>query len=110
MGDSWVIPSVTSLTDRSVCKLISLYVCVYIKNDNTINCVVSGGSRSVVGAVAAARNTMPTVQGTIHILRKHIFGIFVPPLPHPYVSMFLVLKISKNWHFLTPPPPPLRNR
>ena len=24
--------------------------------------------------------------------------------PPPYVSMFLVLKISKNWHFLTPPP------
>ena len=37
--------------------------------------------------------------GTIHILRHHIFGIFGPP----YASMFLVLRISKNWHFLTPP-------
>ena len=26
--------------------------------------------------------------------------------PPPYVFMFLVLKIIKNWHFLTPPPPP----
>ena len=31
--------------------------------------------------------------------RKHIFRIFGPP----YISMFLVLKISKNWHFLTYP-------
>ena len=30
---------------------------------------------------------------------------FFDPLP-PYVSMFLVLRISKNWHFLTPFPPP----
>ena len=29
---------------------------------------------------------------------------FLDP-PPPYVSMFLVLRISKNWHFLTPPPP-----
>ena len=29
---------------------------------------------------------------------------FLDPLP-PYVSMFLVLRISKNWHFPTPPPP-----
>ena len=29
---------------------------------------------------------------------------FWTPLP-PYVSMFLVLRISKNWHFLTPLPP-----
>ena len=42
--------------------------------------------------------------GTIHILRHHIFGIFRPPFP-PYVSMFLVLKIIKKWHFLTPLPP-----
>ena len=42
--------------------------------------------------------------GTIHILRIHIFRIFCPP-PPPYVIMFLVLKIIKNWHFLTPPPP-----
>ena len=28
---------------------------------------------------------------------------YLDPLP-PYISMFLVLKISKNWHFLTPPP------
>ena len=39
-----------------------MIVCVLKTNDNKINCVVSGGSRSVVGAVAAARNTMPTVQ------------------------------------------------
>ena len=43
--------------------------------------------------------------GTIHILRNHIFRIFGPPPPPPYVSMFLVLKIIKNRHFLTPPPP-----
>ena len=30
---------------------------------------------------------------------------FLDPPPPPYVSMFLVLRISKNWHFLTPPPP-----
>ena len=30
---------------------------------------------------------------------------FLDP-PPPYVSMFLVLRISKNWHFLTPPSPP----
>ena len=29
---------------------------------------------------------------------------FLDP-PPPYVSMFLVLRISKNWHFLTPLPP-----
>ena len=40
------------------------------------------------------------MQGTIHILRKHIFRIFGPPTP--YVSMLLILKISKNWSFLTP--------
>ena len=41
--------------------------------------------------------------GTIHILRKHIFIIFgLCPLPS-YTSMFLLLKISTNWHFLTPP-------
>ena len=33
---------------------------------------------------------------TIHTLHKHIFRIFGPP----YVRMFLVLRISKNWHFL----------
>ena len=47
--------------------------------------------------------TLPN-QGTIHILRHHNFGVFGPPFP-PYVSMFLVLRISKNWHFLTPLPP-----
>ena len=41
--------------------------------------------------------------GTIHILRNHLFRIFGPP--SPYVIMFLVLKIIKNWHFLTPLPP-----
>ena len=41
--------------------------------------------------------------GTIHILRNHIFRILDPP--PPYVSMFLVLKIIKNWLFLTPLPP-----
>ena len=44
----------------------------------------------------------PFFLGTIHILRKHIFRIFGPP--SPYVSMVLVVKISKNWHFLTPSP------
>ena len=29
---------------------------------------------------------------------------FLDP-PPPYVSMFLVLRISKDWHFLTPLPP-----
>ena len=29
---------------------------------------------------------------------------FLDP-PPPYVSMFLVLRLSKNWHFLTPLPP-----
>ena len=42
--------------------------------------------------------------GTIHILRHHIFLDFWIPLL-PYVSMFLVSRISKNWHFLTPLPP-----
>ena len=32
------------------------------------------------------------------------FWDFLTPLPS-YVSMFLVLRISKNWHFLTPLPP-----
>ena len=41
--------------------------------------------------------------GTIHILRKHIYRLFGPP--PPYVRILLVLRISKNWHFLTPPPP-----
>ena len=42
------------------------------------------------------------IQGPFNnILRKHIFRIFGPP----YVSMSLALKISKNWHFLTPLPP-----
>ena len=41
--------------------------------------------------------------GTIHILRHHIFGIF--GLPPPYISIFLVLRISKNWHFLILSPP-----
>ena len=40
-------------------------------------------------------------KGTIPILCNHIFRIFGPP--PPYVSMFLVMKIIKNWHFLTPP-------
>ena len=39
--------------------------------------------------------------GIIHILRNHILGIFGPPLRQ--LSMFLVLRISKNWHFLNPP-------
>ena len=39
----------------------------------------------------------PTLhKGTIHILRKHIFW-----LPLPQVSMFLVLEVSKNCHFIT---------
>ena len=32
------------------------------------------------------------------------FSGFLDP-PPPYVSMFLVLKIINNWHFLTPLPP-----
>ena len=43
--------------------------------------------------------------GTIYILRKHFFRIFVHrPLPS-YVSMFLVMNISKKWHLLTPASP-----
>ena len=38
-----------------------------------------------------------------YITSSH-FWDFWTPLPS-YVSMFLVLRISKNWHFLTPPPP-----
>ena len=38
-----------------------------------------------------------------YITSSH-FWDFWTPLP-PYVSMFLVLRISKNWHFLTPLPP-----
>ena len=38
-----------------------------------------------------------------YITSSQFWG-FWTPLP-PYVSMFLVLRISKNWHFLTPPPP-----
>ena len=38
-----------------------------------------------------------------YITSSH-FWDFLIPLP-PYVSMFLVLRISKNWHFLTPLPP-----
>ena len=43
---------------------------------------------------------------TIHILRKNIYKLFWPPLPplHPYVSVFLVLKISKKCHFYIPLP------
>ena len=43
--------------------------------------------------------------GTIHYVST--FLEFLDPLPprkHVF-SQFLVLKISKNWHFLTPPPP-----
>ena len=39
----------------------------------------------------------------IHVLRKHILGFFDPL---PYISIFLVLQISKNRHFLTPLPLP----
>ena len=35
----------------------------------------------------------------LYITSSHFLG-FWTPLP-PYVSMFLVLRISKNWHFLT---------
>ena len=42
--------------------------------------------------------------GTIYILRKLTFRIFRPPLFPTYVSMSLILKISNNWHFLTPSP------
>ena len=38
-----------------------------------------------------------------YITSSH-FWDFWTSLP-PYVSMFLVLRISKNWHFLTPLPP-----
>ena len=53
---------------------------------------------------ARAKKMEDKLLGTIHILRNHIFRIFGPPSP-PYVIMFLVLKIIKNWHFLTPLPP-----
>ena len=39
---------------------------------------------------------------TIHILRKHVFTLLTPFLP---TSIFSVLKVSKNCHFLTPLPP-----
>ena len=39
-------------------------------------------------------------EGTIHILRNHIFrGFFLSP--PPFLSIFHVLKTSKNCHFLT---------
>ena len=41
--------------------------------------------------------------GVIHILRKHICRLFWTPLPH-YVSIFYVLKISKNCHLYLVPP------
>ena len=37
--------------------------------------------------------------GTIHILRNHIFRVFLSP--PPFLSIFHVLKTSKNCHFLT---------
>ena len=46
---------------------------------------------------------------SLQILRKGPFIYYVITflefldLPPSYVSMFLVLRISKNWHFLTPP-------
>ena len=36
-----------------------------------------------------------------YITSSHFWDFWTPP----YVSMFLVLRISKNWQFLTPPPP-----
>ena len=38
-----------------------------------------------------------------YITSSHFWDFWTPL--HPYVSMFLVLRISKNWHFLTPLPP-----
>ena len=38
-----------------------------------------------------------------YLTSSHFWDFWIP-LP-PYVSMFLVLRISKNWHFLTPLPP-----
>ena len=40
-------------------------------------------------------------QGTIHILRKHIFRLLGPRTP--YVSIFSVLKVSGNYHILALP-------
>ena len=50
-----------------------------------------------------AKGILKSQSGSIHILRNHIFRMF--GLPSPYVSMFLVLKIIKYWHFMTPLPP-----
>ena len=36
-------------------------------------------------------------EGTIDRLRNNIFGIFGPPPPS--ICIFLVLILSKNWHF-----------
>ena len=38
------------------------------------------------------------------VLHKHIFRLFGPPPTPMFISIFYVLKISKNWHFLTPLP------
>ena len=43
------------------------------------------------------------VRGHSYITSSHFSDFWTPLLP--YVSMFLVLRISKNWHFLTPLPP-----
>ena len=43
-------------------------------------------------------------QGTIHILRKHIFRFLGPPTP--FVRIFSVLKIGGNYHIPALPPTP----
>ena len=35
--------------------------------------------------------------------QRDTFLAFLDP-PSPHVSMFLILRVSKNWHFLIPPP------
>ena len=39
------------------------------------------------------------MQGTIHLLRKHIFGLF--ELPFPLYKQILCMKISENCHFVS---------
>ena len=41
----------------------------------------------------------PFALGTIQVLRQHVFGFLGPP-PTP---AYIILQISKNHHFLTPP-------
>ena len=54
-------------------------------------------------AIRGGYEMVPKVQGTIHILRKHIFLVFGAPF---YISTFLLLKISKKIAIFYSPLPP----